>query len=406
MQGDTVTAFLAPKGQALDNVRKGLLGAAMTAGVGIAMLAGSTAPADAFLFGGWQREMQPSYQPYYGQRPMIEADRPKVSKPKHRPGPAQPKVDPEFAAKAKGPMTIVISLDKQQLTLYANGHEIARSRVSTGTKANPTPTGVFSVIEKDRWHWSNLYDSAPMHFMHRITWSGLALHQGIVPNYPASHGCIRLPEAFVSQLFGVSKLGARVIITRGEATPVDISHAKLFVPAEKPMIMSRLNPAPLSTASLDAADNTLKMAQLVGFKSLAQTATDAPAATAPDAGLKPGPISVFISRKEGKLFVRKGFTPVFETPITIDRATESLGTHVFTALSVEEQKVRWNVVSVPSKAGEATLSAAAALDRITIPQDAQERIASLMSTGASLIVSDQGLGPETGKGTDFIVLTR
>ncbi len=400
-----MTAYLAPKGQNLRNVRKGLLGAAMTAGVGLAMLAGSAAPANAFLFGGFQREYQPAYQPYY-QRPAIEADRPKVSRPKHRPGPAQPKVDPEFAAKAKGPMTLIVSLDKQQLTVYANGHEIARSRVSTGTAAHPTPTGVFSVIEKDRWHFSNLYDSAPMHYMHRITWSGLALHQGIVPNYPASHGCIRLPEAFVSQLFGVSKLGARVIITRGQPTPVEIAHAKLFAPAEKPALVSRLNPAPLSAASLDAADNTLKMAQLVGFKPLAQTATDAPAATAPDAGLKAGPVSVFISRKEGKLYVRKGFAPVFDTPVTIDRPAEALGTHVFTALSVEDQKVRWNVVSVPSKTGEITLSAAGALDRITIPQDAQERIASLMSAGASLIVSDQGLGPETGKGTDFIVLTR
>jgi lipoprotein-anchoring transpeptidase ErfK/SrfK len=406
-QGDFVTAYLAPKGHSNSghSLRKGLLGAAMTAGVGIALLA-SAAPANAFLFGGFQREVAPSYIPNYGARPSLDLDRPaaKIAKPKHRPGPLHPKVNAELAAKATGPLTMIISLDKQELVLWANGQAVARSRVSTGTRANPTPTGVFSVIEKDRWHWSNLYDSAPMHFMHRITWSGLALHQGIVPNYPASHGCIRLPESFVSQLWGVTRMGARVIITRGEAAPVSIAHAKLFAPAPKvPALISRINPVPLAH---DAADTNLKMVQLVGLKTIA-TATDAseqqPAA---DAGLKPGPVSVFISRREGKLFVRKGFAPVFDVPVTIDRPTEALGTNVFTAMAVQGDKARWQVVSVPSRTGEALPTAGSALDRITIPQDAQERINALMTAGASLIVSDQGLGPETGKGTDFIVLTR
>ena len=145
--------------------------------------------------------------------------------------------------------------------------------------------------------------------------------------------------------------------------------------------------------------------------------------------LKPGPIAVFISRKEGKLFVRKGFAPVFDVPVTIAQPEQPLGTHVYTALAVNEDNatLRWTVVTVPNNtaaaakkpqagkkgepvvAGAPTLppsTAAGALDRITIPEEALDRIAELMSPGASLVISDQGLGGETGNGTDFIVLTR
>jgi hypothetical protein len=119
----------------------------------------------------------------------------------------------ELASKAKGVLTIAISIDKQQLTLYSDGVPIAHSQVSTGTPGHQTPTGVFSIIQKDRWHHSNIYGNAPMYFMQRITWSGVAMHEGVVPNHPASHGCIRLPGAFARQLWGTTKLGVRVFVT-------------------------------------------------------------------------------------------------------------------------------------------------------------------------------------------------
>jgi len=137
--------------------------------------------------------------------------------------------------------------------------------------------------------------------------------------------------------------------------------------------------------------------------------------------LKPGPISVFISRKEGKLFVRKGFEPVFSTPVTFEHPEKPLGTHVYTALAVKDDNttMRWNVMTMPGGGAAAkkpekgvreytgpASNANEALDRVTIPQDALDRISELMSPGASLIISDQGLGPETGTSTDFIVLTR
>ena len=92
-----------------------------------------------------------------------------------------------------GPHLLVVSINKQRVTLYSNGKPVAVSPVSTGTATHPTPTGVFSIIQKNRHHRSNIYSNAPMPFMQRLTWSGVALHEGKLPGYPASHGCIRLP---------------------------------------------------------------------------------------------------------------------------------------------------------------------------------------------------------------------
>jgi lipoprotein-anchoring transpeptidase ErfK/SrfK len=323
-----------------------------------------------------------------------------------------------------GTLGIVVSLDKQQLTLYADGAPIARSPVSSGKPGHSTPTGVFSIIEKDRWHHSNLYDDAPMYFMQRLTSSGVALHQGIVPNYPASHGCVRLPEAFARQLWGITKLGVRVIIAHGDVAPVEITHPRLFVPRHEPLeakaepsgavhipetasAISRLRFA-TSDQAMIAGMGFGERPTLIANARFADNLADpaAPPAAAPaQKPLKPGPVSIFISRKEGRLFVRKGFAPVFDAPVSFDHPEQPLGTHVFSALAVagDKDQVRWTVVSIPQAA--ATSSAADALDRISIPQDAVERISELMSPGASLIISDQGLGPETGVGTDFIVLT-
>jgi lipoprotein-anchoring transpeptidase ErfK/SrfK len=373
---------------------------------------------------------------------------------REKPAKAKANTD-DVTAKAKGLLSVIISIDKQRLTLYSDGQPIAHSRVSTGVPGHPTPTGVFSVIQKDRWHHSNIYSNAPMYFMQRITWSGVAMHEGVVPSHPASHGCIRLPGAFARQMWGITKLGVRVIITHGEVTPVAISNERLFTLKHEPA-----EPKGEAQASLPetvgGTFSALELAQLSAAKrngQVSNTVLDvskplAPALDAmayaletprettgpefkpvePPKPLKPGPIAVFISRKEGKLFVRKGFEPVFDAPVTFEDPNRPLGTHVFTALAVNDDNttLRWNVVSMPgagsppvkkSVKGKRVEAPAApvvgpasnakeALDRVTIPQDALERISELMSPGASLIISDKGLGGETGKGTDFIVLTR
>src|SRR5262249_20991912 len=100
--------------------------------------------------------------------------------------------------------------------------------------SHPTPMGVFSVIEKDRYHHSNIYSGAPMPYMQRISWSGVALHEGVLPGHPDSHGCIRMSHDFAMKLWPITKLGVRVIVARDELTPTEFAHAKLFVPRLKP----------------------------------------------------------------------------------------------------------------------------------------------------------------------------
>src|SRR5580700_2563917 len=130
----------------------------------------------------------------------------------------------------KGPLQIIISIADQRVSLYDSGALIARSSVSTGTQGHPTPLGVFSVISKQRWHRSNIYSAAPMPYMQRITWSGIALHAGVVPGRPASHGCIRLKNDFAIRLWHLTKRGTRVIIAHDDVQPLEITNPHLFKP--------------------------------------------------------------------------------------------------------------------------------------------------------------------------------
>jgi hypothetical protein len=128
------------------------------------------------------------------------------------------------------PLVAVVSLNAQSVTVYAGTEIVARSPISSGMSGYATPTGVFSIIQKARYHESNIYDNAPMPFMQRLTWSGVAFHAGKLPGYPASHGCVRLPEAFAERLFGMLKMGTRVVVAPEVAVPAPMVHAALPKP--------------------------------------------------------------------------------------------------------------------------------------------------------------------------------
>jgi len=401
----------------------------------------------------------------------------------------------------KGPLQIVVSIADQRVTLYSDGARIAQGPVSTGVVGRPTPTGVFSIIQKDRYHHSNLYSNAPMPYMERITWSGVALHEGPLPGYPASHGCIRLSHEFAVRLWAVAKLGARVVVARNEIVPTEFSDPHLFEPKPK-----GLEPKPAETSSVEPssdepktaepktagpdpekpaeANARISYAQAVGSQANARIAGGTPAGgpvgpgpasaenglrgpiepggpaaaasvrpaapakaaagvdaadknppqtpprapTASEPVKRAGTVAVFISRKEKKIYVRQGFEPLFDMPVEIENPEQPFGTHVFTALGLSEDgtHMRWNLMSIaepqrrqsvigPNGKTQASSrvvqsypsqTAAQVLDRIQIPQEAIDRIDEILSPGSSLVVSDQGLGPETGEGTDFVVLTR
>jgi hypothetical protein len=497
---------------AADRVGLSLLRSALASGVALSFLAALTGSAEAYPYrmryyapGSWQ--VSP---PRYHHR-IARSRRDNVSEPKKETG---------FGDMPKGPLQIAVNIGTQKVTLYSNGVRVAQGPVSTGQPGHPTPIGVFSIIEKDRYHHSNIYSGAPMPFMQRITWSGVAIHEGVLPGYPASHGCIRTSHDFAQRLWPITKLGVRFVVARTEVVPTPFEHAKLFVPMAKPkepqialnttdgsgtqvfkLAEVETNASEWGTASVvDAPSPPVATPQVEPAKPVesapaaqvndeshtgtvealpaAETPGDIPAAdlrksvetpaasekasdvTGPAASepvkadefIKPAPtidapkpaapprtktadqpakrsgqVAVFVSRKEKKIFVRQGMVPLFDMPITIDDPDQPLGTHVFTLLAEPEEAPRWNLMTVPTDAGYASdyprrrrgkepvvetkplktpSTAAEALDRIQFPQEAVERISELLIPGSSLVVSDDGLGRETGRGTEFIVLTR
>ena len=147
------------------------------------------------------------------------------------------------------PLTLVVSLRDQQLDIYRGLTLIAKSKVSTGTAAYPTKTGVFSVLEKQRYHHSNMYSAAPMPWMQRLTWSGTALHGGVVPGYPASHGCIRLPFSFAPKLFQITTGGENVIVASDRPEPKLVENPTLFQPSDPGDTKEQANAIETSAAS-------------------------------------------------------------------------------------------------------------------------------------------------------------
>jgi len=157
----------------------------------------------------------------------------------------------EAGAKPQGPLVIVVSIDRQKVTVYDSNGVFAESPVSSGMKGHSTPMGVFSIIQKHKFHHSNIYSGAPMPYMQRITWSGVAMHAGVLPGYPASHGCIRMPMAFAVKMWNWTKMGARVIVTPGQMTPQNFSHPMLASLRVPPQPAASLEPA---TSVGDKAD--------------------------------------------------------------------------------------------------------------------------------------------------------
>ena len=404
------------------------------------------------------------------------------------------------------PIMAIVSLHSQMVTVYDAKGWTFRAPVSTGQKGRETPAGIFSIIQKQAEHYSNLYDDAYMPNMQRITWSGIALHGGPLPGYPASHGCIRMPYDFAAQLFDETPLGLRVIVAPTDVEPIEITHPALLPskPDDGALAAARtaaadeatrkadqarlaagaaFREAALATAPVRVAENLGLRAkeqlaaaeaalgsagsadakqraesakaqavariselqeQWAAAKTKLQPKLDALATTREAAVVAESaqaaaaeavrqvaralePVSVLISRKTQRLYVRQAFEPIFESPVTIRDADRPIGTHIFTAVERTngETDMRWNVVSLESKrphggavepksrargsqgrgVEQPTDPAGAknALDRIVIPQEALDHLGTI-APRSSLIVTDEGLSSETGKGTDFVVL--
>src|SRR5712664_1528949 len=211
---------------------------------------GTASEADAAVY--YWSGYDPSYY-YYQPAPSFPQRRPRVRRYQAKKIEAPEKE----STKPQGPLIIAISIEKQSLKIHdANGF-FAETPISTGMRGHPTPMGVFSVVQKHKFHHSNIYSGAPMPYMQRITWSGIAMHAGVLPGYPASHVCIRMPMAFAVKMWNWTKMGARVVVTPGEMTPADFSHpllvAQKVVP--QPSVADEPKPdAPAATKTDKASD--------------------------------------------------------------------------------------------------------------------------------------------------------
>ncbi len=507
----------------------------------VASLAFGAESADAQYYGsGYYRP----YRPHKVRRARHNEERTSEKREKEKHGPPQ------------AAHLVVVSIGKQRISAYGAGGFHAQGAVSTGMPGFPTPTGVFSVIQKSRYHRSNIYSGAPMPYMQRVTWSGVAMHEGVLPGRPASHGCIRLTHAFASELWGMTRMNVRVIVTPDDAQPTAFAHPNLPVPTMTPAPATAAEndaarPVLITVATNDKAPDGAEVTTPPPVKLLSpldrakaektQITVDAPAkakaakeaaevsaakaveankaiiavreaesaaaaarsrqeaaAKAVEAAKTPEavekakgeqsaaeakveeavkaineaaalevvktqeafaaaqaawdaekdsdvaaavvragdrvtePISVFMSKKTGRVYIRKAWKPIYEAAATFKDPGTPLGTHVYVATEqqADGKGMRWLSITLPQAAaegesrqrgrrgerrpepaptahpGHSRETAAGALGRVELSEETKKFIADRLWAGASLIISDNAASDETDKDTDFIVKLR
>ncbi len=253
---------------------------------------------------------------------------------------------PEIAP--RGPLLMIVSLATQRGTLYRNGVPIAITTVSTGKAGHETPTGVFTILQRDVDHRSSLYDDAPMPYMQRLTWGGVALHGGTLPGYPASHGCIRLPQAFARLLYGVTRLGMTVIVTEAAAVP-------RAAPAD-PLLQT--GPALAEEAILWEPDR------------------------APG-----GPVSIIVSAADQRILILRNGIVIGSAPARIEGAVT--GTSAFVRRAGAEGAASWIEVAIPGAIAAKAPTPSAG--RVQIAADVRARLDPLLGAGTSVIVTPDSL---------------
>jgi hypothetical protein len=278
-----------------------------------------------------------------------------------------------------GPVAIVVSLPDQLAYVYRDGIRIGVSTCATGRPGHATPTGVFTILQKDKTHHSSLYNDASMPFTERLTWSGVALHAGNLPGYPDSHGCVHLPLAFSKLLFQITQLGTPVIIADAATAPAEVLHPGLLWNAAIERDIQGVEPGGAAAASAGAQPM--------------------PAA---------GPVSILISGANQELFALRNGIEAIASPVTIADPGAPLGTHVFVLAGQAGAQERWLAVSVGTTPADRTASdaAMAALKRVQIPKQAVETLQAMLHPGATMMLTDLPASADTRSGKDFVILAQ
>jgi lipoprotein-anchoring transpeptidase ErfK/SrfK len=261
-----------------------------------------------------------------------------------------------------GPLVMVVSIPDQRANVYRNGVIIGATTVSTGKKGHETPTGVFTVLEKDADHHSNVYNNAPMPYMERLTWSGVALHAGKLPGYPASHGCVRMPYEFAKLLFGETHKGMTVVVSDESQFPSTVAHPGLFAP-------------------IDQAGAPIQEPVRVG--DYVWQPENAPE----------GPVSILVSGADGRVRIFRNGVEIGRSPFTLADPGRQLKPHVFTLLDPDGSgSPRWMVVAGQPMDASSTDQLLAG---IRIPREFVAKATAAMGPGTTMLVTPTTATGET-----------
>jgi hypothetical protein len=270
-----------------------------------------------------------------------------------------PEVAPE------GPVVVVVSLDEQRVYVYRNGIAIGLSTISSGRRGHETPAGVFTILQKDRVHYSNLYDSAPMPYMERLTWDGVALHGGTLPGYPASHGCVRLPKEFAEKLFGITQRGETVVVANAKAAPSTVVHPAVL--------------APVSTTG-QALDHA------IGADSFSWDENAAPE----------GPISILVSTRDRTVVVLRNGVRIGSAPLQVKDDFVVGGSQLFvmsdgydeapSPLDSKRPRHRWSVFPVDGIEAPWSMDELAA--HLSVSAEFAQLLYRILTPGTTVVVTD------------------
>jgi hypothetical protein len=279
-----------------------------------------------------------------------------------------------------GPVVVLVNLTDQLAYVYRNGVRIGLTTVSTGKAGHSTPTGVFTILQKQQYHRSTLYNSAPMPFMERLTWDGVALHAGGLPGYPSSHGCVHLPRKFSQLLYEVTSVGSTVVITDAHSGPEDVLHPGILMPADA-------GPGQPFGGTAASDGEPIWRPEL------------APA----------GPVNVLISAADRLIYVYRNGVLIGRSQVQITEPDKPLGTGVFTLLDGPvdlpntagpgQPIPRWTAVDLRS-----TAKSAEVMRRVKLPPAFRQLVEGILHAGTTLMVTDLLATEETKTPQDFTVM--
>ncbi|MFN3888767.1 MAG: L,D-transpeptidase [Beijerinckiaceae bacterium] len=277
-----------------------------------------------------------------------------------------------------GAVAVVASIPEQLVHVYRNGVRIAVSTCSTGAPGHSTPTGVFTILQKDKHHHSSTYNNAPMPNMNRLTWGGIALHAGKLPGYPASHGCIRLPLDFSAKLFELTHIGTPVIIAGSHSDPWELTHPGLVLG--------------------DGAESELEgaVAKLKGRSHPSDWS---------EGGANRITTLVVSSADRSAILLENGDRlAVGGLKIT---GPQKLGEHVFVLRSDGSQTngLTWHGISHHVDPDQPNMKEEALISRFSTDADFRDALRQTMHPGMIMVVTDLPSGPDTRSGSDFVIMS-